>query len=55
MKNVLKIDINGLKTAETIYINGRFLCNKMDGISRFSLEICKQLKSLGLDFKVIIL
>lgn len=54
MKNVLKIDINGLKTAETIYINGRFLCNKMDGISRFSLEICKQLKSLGLDFKVII-
>jgi glycosyltransferase involved in cell wall biosynthesis len=54
MKNVLKINNNGLKTAETIYINGRFLCNKMDGISRFSLEICKQLKNLGLDFKVII-
>ncbi|MEZ7497291.1 glycosyltransferase family 1 protein [Flavobacterium sp. Arc3] len=26
----------------------------MDGISRFSLEICKQLKKLGLDFKIII-
>lgn len=37
-----------------VYINGRFLCHKMDGISRFSLEICKQLKRLGLDFKVVI-
>ena len=37
-----------------IYVNGRFLCNKMDGISRFSLEICKQLKKLNLDFKIII-
>lgn len=39
---------------KTLYVNGRFLCNKMDGISRFSLEICKQLKRLGLDFKIVI-
>jgi glycosyltransferase involved in cell wall biosynthesis len=37
-----------------IYINGRFLGNKMDGISRFSLEICKHLKKNGLDFKIVI-
>jgi glycosyltransferase involved in cell wall biosynthesis len=37
-----------------IYINGRFLSNKTDGISRFSLEICKQLVKLGLDFKILI-
>ncbi|WP_025145036.1 glycosyltransferase family 4 protein [Pedobacter jeongneungensis] len=37
-----------------IYVNGRFLGNKMDGISRFSLEICKHLKKNGLDFKIVI-
>ena len=37
-----------------IYINGRFLCNYTDGISRFSFEICKQLKKLNLDFKIVI-
>lgn len=39
---------------KTVYINGRFLCNKIDGITRFSLEICKQLKITNLDFKIII-
>lgn len=37
-----------------IYINGRFLSKKMDGIGRFSVEICKQLKKSGLDFKIVI-
>lgn len=37
-----------------ICINGRFLSNKTNGISRFSLEICKQLVKLGLDFKIIV-
>ena len=37
-----------------IYVNGRFLCHKMDGIGRFSLEICKQLKKTDLKFKIII-
>ncbi len=37
-----------------IYINGRFLSHKMDGIGRFSFEICKQLKKTDLDFKIII-
>ncbi|KAF2510787.1 glycosyltransferase family 4 protein [Flavobacterium zhairuonense] len=37
-----------------IYINGRFLSHKMDGISRFSLEICKQLKKRNLNFKIIV-
>jgi glycosyltransferase involved in cell wall biosynthesis len=54
MKKIFKVNTNSLKTNKTIYINGRFLCNKMDGISRFSLEISKQLKKLGLDFKIII-
>ncbi len=39
---------------KSIIINGRFLCNSTDGISRFSLEICKQLKRLELDFKIVI-
>ncbi len=37
-----------------IYINGRFLCNKIDGISRFSLELCKQLKQFGVNFTIVI-
>jgi glycosyltransferase involved in cell wall biosynthesis len=37
-----------------VYVNGRFLGHKMDGIGRFSLEICKQLKRLNLDFKIVI-
>lgn len=40
--------------ANYIYINGRFLCHRTDGISRFSLEICKQLKKTDLKFKIII-
>lgn len=36
-----------------VYINGRFLSHKMDGIGRFSLEICKQLKALGLNFIIV--
>lgn len=43
-----------MSPSSEVYINGRFLCNKMDGISRFSFEICKQLKRLGLDFKIVI-
>lgn len=43
-----------MNTNKEIYINGRFLTHKMDGISRFSLEICKQLKKRNLNFKVII-
>lgn len=39
---------------DIVYINGRFLCHKMDGISRFSLEICKQLRKTDLDFRIII-
>lgn len=35
-------------------INGRFLCNKIDGISRFSLEICKQLKENNIHFSLIV-
>jgi glycosyltransferase involved in cell wall biosynthesis len=41
-------------TGNKVYVNGRFLCNKIDGISRFSIEICKQLKRLNLDFIIII-
>lgn len=37
-----------------LYINGRFLSHKMDGISRFSLEICKQLKDKKLIFKILV-
>lgn len=37
-----------------IYINGRFLSHEMNGISRFSLEICKQLKKLNFKFKIVI-
>lgn len=37
-----------------LYINGRFLGHKMDGISRFSLEICKKLKDNGLVFTIVI-
>ncbi|RZJ77559.1 MAG: glycosyltransferase family 1 protein [Flavobacterium sp.] len=37
-----------------IYVNGRFLSHKMDGIGRFSLEICKQLKQLKLNFTIVI-
>lgn len=36
------------------YINGRFLCNDINGITRFSLEICKQLKKKGLSFIIVI-
>jgi glycosyltransferase involved in cell wall biosynthesis len=39
---------------DEIYVNGRFLCHKMDGIGRFSLEICKQLKRLKLDFTIVV-
>lgn len=39
---------------DVIYVNGRFLCHKMDGIGRFSLEICKQLKRLNLDFTIVV-
>lgn len=39
---------------EQIYVNGRFLSHKMDGIGRFSVEICKQLQKLGLNFKIVI-
>lgn len=42
------------KINRSVYINGRFLFHKMDGIGRFSLEICKQLKKLNLDFKIVI-
>ena len=37
-----------------IIINGRFLCNKTDGISRFSLEICKELKKHSVNFEILI-
>lgn len=37
-----------------IYINGRFLSHKTDGISRFSFEICKGLASTSVDFTVIV-
>jgi glycosyltransferase involved in cell wall biosynthesis len=37
-----------------IFINGRFLCHKTDGISRFSIEICKQLKKLTIEFTIVI-
>jgi len=43
-----------MKINKEVYINGRFLCHNMDGIGRFSLEICKQLKRLDLDFKIVI-
>lgn len=42
------------KRKDIVYVNGRFLCHKMDGIGRFSLEICKQLKKSNLDFKIVI-
>ncbi|MES2454321.1 MAG: glycosyltransferase family 1 protein [Bacteroidota bacterium] len=37
-----------------VYINGRFLCNRIDGISRFSLQICKQLKRQQFQFTILI-
>lgn len=43
-----------MEANKIVYINGRFLSNGMDGISRFSLEICKQLKKLNLNFKIVI-
>lgn len=49
-----KLNASSLKGDRIIYINGRFLSNKMDGISRFSLEICKQLKRFDLNFKIVI-
>jgi glycosyltransferase involved in cell wall biosynthesis len=46
--------LNNLNSDKSLIINGRFLCNSMNGIGRFSLEICKQLKRLGLNFKIVI-
>jgi hypothetical protein len=37
-----------------IYINSRFLCNNINGISRFSLELCKSLKKFNLNYKIIV-
>ena len=42
----------GIKT-DLVYVNGRFLCNKIDGISRFSFELCKQLKQFGVNFTIL--
>jgi len=40
--------------SDFIYVNGRFLSHKMNGITRFSLEICKQLSVRNLNFKIIV-
>lgn len=37
-----------------IIVNGRFLTHKMDGISRFSYELCRQLKINGVRFKIVV-
>ena len=42
------------KKNSNIYINGRFLAHKTDGISRFSFEICKALKQLNFNFTLIV-
>ncbi len=36
-----------------VYINGRFLTQKITGIPRFSYEMCRALRCAGLDFVVI--
>ncbi|MFL9482453.1 glycosyltransferase family 4 protein [Chitinophagaceae bacterium LWZ2-11] len=38
----------------TIYINGRFLTQKVTGVNRFGIEICKALQKAGLEFTVIV-
>ncbi|MCK9155681.1 MAG: glycosyltransferase family 4 protein [Paludibacteraceae bacterium] len=37
-----------------IYINGRFLTQKMMGINRFAFEMCRALQKEGLDFEILI-
>lgn len=36
------------------YINGRFLTQKITGVNRFALEICKELKKAKIAFKIIV-
>ena len=36
-----------------IYINGRFLSQKMTGVNRFAYELCNALSLLDIDFKII--
>lgn len=39
---------------DCVYLNGRFLTHQIDGIGRFSLELCKQLKAKGIYFKIVV-
>ena len=39
----------------TLYINGRFLTQKITGVQRFAIEIVKQLDKMNLDEKIVIL
>lgn len=42
------------KKEQKLFINGRFFAQKRDGISRFSLEICKELQRNGIEFTILI-
>ena len=37
-----------------VFVNGRFLTHKISGITRFSIELCKELKKLGCNFVIVI-
>lgn len=37
-----------------IYINGRFLTQKMTGVNRFAYELCKALNNCGLEFALVV-
>lgn len=37
-----------------IVVNGRFLTQNITGVNRFAIEICKQLKALGVEFKIVV-
>lgn len=36
------------------YINGRFLTQPVTGVNRFALEVCKSLKKLQIEFRIIV-
>lgn len=47
--------VNMKKEKDTIYINGRFLTQKITGVQRYAIEVVKQLDKLKSNYKFIIL
>ena len=54
-KYIEPIWVNKKKANKIIYINGRFLTQKITGVQRYAIEVLKQLDKLNLDYHLVLL